>query len=182
MGMKNWLGFGGCLFQQLDTGGGGALSIELSGAAGRIYYQPVKTNPIITDNHKKIIRTLGFFPYVKVFRMFNVDDDDYVDWKILASILGSIVSTTKAKTIRIYPKYDSGDTGGNLFYDCYIKSDISPEDLEDLELVQKLELELEADEMIDTIPTHVHNDPGDTIDDHDDIPITDHDGVPITDG
>ena len=147
---KILFGFGGIKLTD------GTYTAEFSGASGILEFVPIQ---IVKENinYNIISRLLGFRLNIYLNEIYNVDDDDYVQYQYLIQIINSLVNSNGQNTITITPRNDSTITNV-LSYECILASNVKPEDLHRFKLGQKINLKFQCINKINEIPYNVLSD------------------------
>lgn len=140
--MQTWTGWGGVKIA----------GIEFANAYGNIEFirDYVRNTDISGQDYEHHI---GFRPVITI-ELFNLDDTYAAKIIQLASALSTYALGNNA--IPVYPRYTSTDLGSQLYYNCFIDSDISPTDIANVNAGQSMTLKFRASSLITALPVNYY--------------------------
>ena len=160
MAAKIWLGFGGCKFEADWNGTSYNYTATFSGADGQVGFAPIQR---IRTNKKFNLRSrlFGFRAEIQTNEIYNIADDDNLEYTKLAQILTYLVHTASdsQKTVTITPRYDT-DLTTNLNYECILSSSVMASDISRCKTGQVMGLKWSVIAKQDNIPTFISDTEG----------------------
>lgn len=164
-------GFGNCRFVY------GGIDVTITGQ-GYWDYETVDER-LVNDNFRISSRVHGLRAKVYTDKLYNLETDDWQDYRKLMNIISAIISSTEQRVVTIYPRYDA--SYDNVSFDCILDSPISIRDIARTEVGQLIKsIRWLAVDLQGSASSLIHS-TSESITDEDGIAITDEDSHEITD-